>query len=179
MTAAAGIASSGCGAATAASGASPRKVYQDRFGNGEGNCVWACVATLFGLPLEQLRLPPPAAPELLDWTKENTPALAFHNVDLATNFRLIDGYKDVKGVGPSRWAYDIPDTWEPPVRGFWIAGVNSLGLKRTEEDPYFPMPALHAVVMLGREMYHDPNPSYADRVPYEPTVVDKSWWTGA
>lgn len=155
----------------------PERVSQDRFGNGEGNCVWACVATLFGLPLDRLRLPPPCAQELLDWTKENAPTLEFHDVDLARNYRIEEGFPDVEGVGTGRWAYDVPDEWEPPVQGFWIAGVESLGLKRTVEDPYYPMPALHAVVMHGRTMFHDPNPKYADRVPYEPRVVTMEWWT--
>lgn len=159
------------------SGASPRKVYQDRFGSGEGNCVWACVATLFGCGLNELRFPPPCANELLAWSKENAPALEFHDVDLARNYRLQGGFPDYEGVGSERWAYDIPKEWEAPVMGFWLAGINSLSLKLPIENPYYPMPGLHMVIMRGREMYHDPNPAYADRVPYTPTVVTQTWWT--
>jgi hypothetical protein len=173
-----GTASSGCGVAIAVSGASPRRVYQDRFGYGEGNCAWACVATLFGVGLDRLRLPPPSDSELMAWSKGAAPMLEFHNRDLATNYRIEEGYEDVEGVGTGRWAYDVPDEWEPPVPGFWLASVNSPGLKRPVEDPYYPMPALHMVVMCGRDMYHDPNPRYADLVPYEPTVVGQTWWTG-
>lgn len=179
MSTAAGIASSGYGAADAASGASLRKVYQDRFGWGDGNCVWACVATLFGCELDDLRDQEAGATceDLLVWSKNHVPTLEYNDVDLATNVRLVGGFEDIDGVGSERWTYDVPTEWEPPVPGFWLASINSLGLKRPVEDPYYPLPALHMVVMLGRQMYHDPNPNYADRVPYEPTVVMQTWWT--
>lgn len=151
-----------------------RKVYQDRFGYGEGNCAWACISTLFDIPLDDLRHPPPCAEDLLRWTQEYMPHLEYHHIDLGRNFRLVEGYDYVEGVGTERWTYDLPDAWDPPVEGYWLASINSLGLKRPVEDPYYPMPALHMVVMRGRELFHDPNAQYAD---YEPTVVMQTWWT--
>jgi hypothetical protein len=79
---------------------------------------------------------------------------------------------------PERWTYDLPETWEPPVDYHWLASIYSPRLKRPVEDPYYPLPALHMVVMKGPVMVHDPNPDYADQVPYEPTVVMQTWWTG-
>lgn len=154
-----------------------KPVYQDRFGLGQGNCAWACVASLFEISLDDLRFPPPTDDNLREWTNLNMPDTEFHYRDLGFNYRVVEGYPDVEGVGTGRWAYDLPDEWDPPAADYWLASVNSLGLKRPVEDSYYPMPALHMVVMRGRDLVHDPNPKYAARMPYTPTVVAQSWWT--
>lgn len=157
-----------------------KKVYQDRFGF-EGNCVWACISSVFDIPLDELRFPPASVQALEAWSEANLPHLKFRNQDLATNFRLEGDFPHAEGVGTERWAYDLPERWYPPkaaaTGGYWLASVYSLGMEREENDPYYPLPSLHMVVMRGRELVHDPNPNYADRVPYTPTVVMKTWWT--
>jgi hypothetical protein len=129
------------------------------------------------LDIETLRYPPPTDTDLAKWTSDTFDSIEYHYSDLAHNFRVVEGFPDVEGVGTGRWAYDLPEVWEPPTEDYWMASVCSLGLKRPVEDPYYPMPALHAVVMRGASLVHDPNAAYADRVPYEPTVVAQSWWT--
>jgi hypothetical protein len=156
-----------------------RKVYQDKFGHGEGNCAWACVASIFDLDIEAVRYPAgPSLDDLRLWTKNHYPALTLHGRDLGFNYRIVrGGYKRVPRVGTGRWTYDIPVTWTAPTPGYWLASIFSLKLKRPIEDPYYPMPNLHMVVMKGRELVHDPHPSYAELVPYQPTVVMQTWWT--
>lgn len=150
-----------------------RPVFQDRFGYGEGNCAWACVASILEIDLDDLRFPPPTDADLLAWTEQHT-SLRYNFVDLGTNFRVVGGFPDAPSVGTGRWTYDLPAEWTPPPTEFWMATINSLGLERPVSDPYYPMPALHAVVMQGRKIAHDPNPAYA--LPYDPTVVAMSWW---
>jgi hypothetical protein len=154
-----------------------KPVYQDRMGYGQGNCVWACIASIFEIPLELLRYPPPCETVLRRWTAREQPYLQFHYTDLSTNYRLVEGYPDVPGVGTARWAYDVrePDDYDPPEAEFWIASIPSPVLKRPIEDSYYPMPALHAVVMQGRECVHDPHPDYAIN-PY-PRVAAAARWT--
>jgi hypothetical protein len=153
-----------------------KPVYQDRRGYGQGNCVWACVASIFEIPLELLRYPPPCEADLRRWTAFHQPYREFHYADLSTNYRLVDGYPEAPGVGTSRWAYDLcePGDYEPPEVEFWIASIPSPGLKLPVEDPYYPMPALHAVVMRGDTCVHDPNPDY--RINPHPQVVAAEWW---
>lgn len=153
----------------------PAKVYQDRFGNGKGNCAWACIATIFGLSLDDLRYPPPYTTDILRWTEETYPGLAYNNVDHGRNYRIVEGFPDVPGVGSGRWTYDLPDDYDPPPAEFWMATVFSPGLKRGVEDPYYPMPGLHAVVMQGKTLYHDPNPAYETPRDVTPVVM-KTWW---
>lgn len=151
-----------------------KPVFQDRKGFGQGNCVWACIASIFEIPLDTLRYPPPFTEDVLAWTKEHYPALEFHNVDLGFDYRL----RDVPGIpeGEQRWHYRLRRKWEPPTDDYWIASVDSQGLMRPVEDPYYPMPALHAVVMKGRDLVHDPNDSYP-LGSYKPKVVMQSWWS--
>lgn len=153
-----------------------QKVFQDSFEFGKGNCVWACVASLFDLDLDDLRFPPPSDGELMAWSKRELPHLTFNNVDYGHNYRVVDGYPDCPGVGTGRWTYDLrpEDERINPTTEFWLASVNSLRLKRPVCDSYYPMPALHMVVMRGNEIWHDPNPKNPRK--YEPTVVMATWW---
>lgn len=153
-----------------------RKVFQDKFDFGKGNCVWACIASLFDLNLADLRWPPPSSEMVMEWSKGELPHLDYHNVDYGTNYRIEEGYPDCQYVGTGRWKYDLRPENEriKPTVEFWIASVNSLQLKRPICDPYYPMPALHAVVMQGDKLWHDPNPK--NPRDYEPTIVMASWW---
>lgn len=153
-----------------------RKVFQDKFDFGKGNCVWACIASLFDLELSDLDYAPPTSQDLIDWTKREMSDLEFHNVDYGYNYRVVDGYEDCEHVGTGRWTYDLrPDEEKiKPTTEFWLASVHSLQLKRPICDSYYPMPALHMVVMQGDKLWHDPNPK--NPRDYEPTVVMASWW---
>lgn len=156
-------------------------VFQDRFDYGFGNCAWACIASILEQPLEDVQggRRPPSIADLIEWTAEYVPELSFNSLDLCYNFRPVNGYPDVPELGTERWTYDIHKDWEPPdasaTDGYWIASVPSQTLKRPVEDPYFPMPSLHAVVMHGRYCVHDPN-SY-NRIDPEPQVSMQYWWT--
>lgn len=152
-----------------------KPVYQDQFGYGKGNCVWACVASLFDIPLDDLRLPAPTDEELSAWFEEQLPDLELHHRDMAVDYRVIEGYPYVEGVGTGRWTYDLPKKWTCPTRGYWMASIHSPGLMTPVESHYYPMPGMHMVVMKGRKLVHDPNPNY--EVPYEPEIVEQHWWT--
>jgi hypothetical protein len=149
-------------------------VYQRHIGEfGKGDCAWAALASLFEEPLESFHYDMLEAPSNEDerkLTECRWPHLEYHFRDLALNLRLEECY----GAGGERWHYDYPETWEPPVPGFWIASIESQSLKRPVTDPYYPMPALHAVVMHGRDLAHDPNPNNEFRLT---PMVGQSWWT--
>lgn len=151
-------------------------VYQDQFDYGRGNCMWAAIASVFEVNLEQFRLcAPPCGDDIRKWTEIAYPHLTFHYRDLCTNYRVVKGFPDVPNWRTGRWAWDDPDqdAWEPPPAEYWIASVHSQRLKRPVEDGYYPMPALHAVVMNGHKMVHDPNPKNGA---YTPIVCGQSWW---
>lgn len=128
-----------------------RPVYQTKFNYGEGDCFSACVASIFEVLLSAATMRP-YPDDIVAWTQRNYPALEYVSIDLCTNYKAHE----------DRWTYDLADinTIAPPTRGYWIASVPSLRLKRPPSDPYYPMPALHAIVMRGAAQVHDPNPNY-------------------
>lgn len=136
------------------------------------------MASIFEHPIERYHDCEPGATDekVKQWTEHGLPGWEYHSRDLAYNFRVEEGYPDCPGVGAGRWAYDLPDDYEPPPVEFWIATVYSPALKRPVEDSYYPMPALHACVFKGKELAHDPNPAYANYPP-ERTVVMLNWFT--
>jgi hypothetical protein len=121
--------------------------------------------------LEDLRYPPPYDDDIAEWTSKNLPGMYYHSRDLCTNYRMDDE--------TGKWSYDYPtDSLVPPVAGFWMAAIPSPGLKLPPEDPYYPMPALHAVVFKGSRLYHDPNPKYKGHwVNKFPVVLRLNWWS--
>lgn len=154
-------------------------VYQDTFGHQEGNCAWACIASIFELCLDDLRgeRSGPTDYNLRVWTEENLPDHEYHYVDRARNYHLVPGPSVPEHPYPERWCYDVPEgPFLPPEPEYWIGVIFSLEITRPPEDPYYPMPGLHAVVMRGIEMVHDPHP----RNPWPrptPPIVAMSWWT--
>lgn len=158
-----------------------KPVFQDTFGHGNGNCAWACVASIFELSLPEAQgvFGPPDESELRIWTRMKLPDMTFHSIDLGYDYEVVDGYPDCEGVGTGRWTYKVAADWEPPdasaTGGYWMATIPSQKLVRPVEDPYYPMFALHAVVMFGRLCVHDPNPN--NRPDPSPLVVDQHWWT--
>jgi hypothetical protein len=156
-------------------------VFQNKFGFGEGNCAWACLASVFELSLDSMPTEPPYPQDWFDWTQENVPHLVYTNKDLAYDYELRGSFPKTKDFGTKRWTYKVNLQWEPPdasaTGGYWIATVPSQRLKRPVEDPYYPLPALHAVVMLDRECVHDPNPH--NTLDPSPLVIQQTWWTHA
>lgn len=159
-------------------------VYQQHFGWGEGDCTWACLASIFEEPLESFAYSKVMAlsdGDLMKLTEQRWPHLEYVHADLATNYRIVDGPYDVPGVGSQRWAYDLPrpDKWAPPLCGatdyFYLGSVHSQKLMHPVESPYYGMPGLHSVVMHGREVAHDPNPNndpYGEPLP----IVGIGFW---
>lgn len=157
-----------------------KPVFQDTFGHGQGNCAWACVASLFelSLPEAQQHFGPPDFQDLREWTKLFRPELEYKYIDLGYDYEIVDGFPDCEGVGTGRWTYKIAADWEPPdaslTDGYWLATVPSQKLVRPVSDPYYPMAALHMVVMRDRVCVHDPNPN--NDLIRHPQVIDLHWW---
>lgn len=153
-------------------------VYQTRFGWGEGDCFWACLASIFEEPLESFhygKLLAPNDPDIAKLSECRWPRLKFHFDDLGRNYRLVDGPSVPGHPHPQRWKYDPPAEWDAPTLGYWIASVFSQKLRHPIESPYYGMPGLHAVIMHGRHVVHDPNPH---NVPYESvSPIMRTWWT--
>lgn len=157
-----------------------KPVFQDSFGFGNGNCTWAAVASIFELSLSEAQgeSGPGDSADVLAWTKARFPNLSFNNLDLGYDYEIVDGYPDCEFVGTGRWTYKIAKYWDPPdaaaTDGYWLGVVPSQRLKRPVCDPYYPMVALHAVVMLGRKCVHDPNPKNV--LIEHPQITQLSWW---
>lgn len=153
-------------------------VYQERFGWGEGDCVWATLASIFEIPYPEMgteRIASPHYSDVRKWTECRFPYLEYHYEDWSVNYRLVPGPSIPEHPSPTRWAYDVPDEFEPPVEGYWMGTIHSLSLRAPLESAYYGMPGLHAVVMKGRKLVHDPNPHNVHEKP--PQLVMASWWT--
>lgn len=151
-------------------------VYQEHFGWGSGDCAWAALASIFEEPLESFeydngRLEALSDGDLKKLTEVRWPHLKFLYLDLARNYRVAEV------AGRDRWAYDLPtpDEWWPPTDGYYFGSVHSQKLRAPEDSDWYGMPGLHAVVMKGRTVAHDPNPTnapYPDPVP----ITGCGWW---
>ncbi len=145
--------------------------FYDPLEETRGDCVAACVATIFELPLEEVDIRGGASfQDVCDWTKAFKPHLRYNERDLCTNHRIVS--EDPETI----WAFDLPDPSEaidPPTDGLWIAHVVSpRGLLK--HGPYRGMPIEHAVVMCGPEMVWDPHP---DRHQGVGRMTGMGWWT--
>jgi hypothetical protein len=146
-----------------------RRIFQDRLGNQQGNCVWACIASLFPqFELDDLRYPPPIPDEVEAWTEKHLPDVQFRHRDLAINHEFNEETE--------KWSYDPPETWEPPCEGLWMGSIHSRGLMSPPESAYYGMPALHAVVMQDWELWHDPNPNYQNTIHLPFVLIEQTWW---
>jgi hypothetical protein len=144
-----------------------RRVEQSRGydGNGGGDCVAACLATIFEIPLDEVGIADgPSATELADWTRRRYPWLECREQDHGKDYREVEG---------GLWTYDIPEESPAPLTGgIWMASVVSpSGLLR--HGPYAGSPVLHCVVMRGRQCAWDPSPS---RDECFGVVVLQTWW---
>lgn len=143
----------------------------------KGNCVAACVASIFGVTLGWLEekgiVPGSGFQDVASWTSEHWPGLEYRERDLCTNFRVVEG--EGRGGEDDRWEYDLPDPethHDPPACGYWIAHVVSpRGFLKS--GPYRGMPIQHAVVMRGANMVWDPHPQRDMGVGQ---LVGMGWW---
>lgn len=152
-------------------------VDQTSFGYGEGDCAWACLASIFEEPLESFgydKLMAPNDPDLAKLTACRWPHLECHTVDLGHDYRLVDGPSVPGHPHPQRWTYEPASRWVPPTDDYWMATVFSQSLKHPPESPYYGMAALHAVVMHGDRLAHDPNPRNEQKMM---PLVMQTWWT--
>ncbi len=155
-----------------------RPVFQDQFGYGSGNCAWACIASIMECEIDDLGcrgLASPTDPDIDKLTELRWPGLESRHEDCAYDFEMVAVPLDWGGDLGVRWTYKVPGRWTPPTQGHWMASIFSPGLTRPKSDPYYPLPALHAVVMRGAEKVHDPHPDYADTELLSPVVM-KYWW---
>lgn len=123
------------------------------------------------------KIMPAADEDLAKWTECRFPEYEFHWKDLCYDYDTVPADPSWGG-DPYRWTYKVPLTWEPPPADYWMASVYSPALTRPPEDPYYPFPALHAVVFRGDKLAHDPNPQYGpeDQKGYS-VVLRQTWWT--
>lgn len=143
-------------------------------GKGRGNCVAACVASIFGLSLAEVEdgLPDGSTTnDLMAWTTSRFPWLECRNTDHSENYREVEPPSDEDPEGV--WAYDLPSVRpEAPTIGLWMAGVVSpRGL--LQHGPYRGSPILHAIVMCGGELVWDPHPKRAEGVG---ALIERTWW---
>ena len=132
-----------------------RGVYQTRKGFGRGNCVAACLATVLEVPLEEVDWIQGYSQEIVAYTKRWLPAWEYVSVDMGYDYDLVP--MPELGEGQSRWTYKLYPYEKPPTEGYWFASVPSKSLVRPPENDYYPLPALHFVVMKGDELAWDPN----------------------
>lgn len=137
---------------------------------GGGNCVAACVASIFEVPLSDCS---PEIPDggsftaVCEWTAKRHPGIR-------ANCKIVGGHWFKRGT-IERFVDSYPpvDVVEPPVSGYWIAGVVSPRgvLMRVDQEI---KPSLHCVVMYGSELVWDPHPKREMGIG---GVYDATWWT--
>lgn len=126
---------------------------------GGGNCVAACIASIFELPLPQVFPEVPnggSAQAIFDWTAKHHPGLAYVDRTLGRYeqrgelYHEVDGYEVIEHAPQERlppWSVD-----------FWIGYfVSPRGVLSHKEYGIWH-PSLHAVVCRRREVLWDPHP---------------------
>jgi hypothetical protein len=152
----------------------PVEQTQMRPGGG-GNCVAACVASIFEVPLSDCW---PEIPNgggfqyVCNWTARRFPGLQVSGKNVAPPV-------EVKRGNFTRWI-DVPvpvQVLTAPVYGcYWIASAVSprAAMQKMADDEY--RPSLHCVVMRGSEVVWDPHPKREMGIG---GVVSGLWWIAA
>jgi len=151
-------------------------------GPSRGNCVAACVASIFEIPISQADATGTGyGQDLMTWTTEQYPALRC----VHTSLTKIEDDWDQTGEGWRNW----PELGDHREFGYWIAGVHSPRIPdeimrgcgcadrtpggdpdcewchgKPDERFLGIQWGLHAVVMNDRELVWDPSPRRADGV---------------
>jgi hypothetical protein len=127
-----------------------RPVEQTSFSpGGGGNCVAACVASIFELPLSDCfpEIPNGGNPNAVaEWTRSRYPGLRAASRDFYDDLGL-----------PRRLGFRDVD-WPTCIRSYWIAYVESPRAKAAGVLDLYGYPTQHAVVMHGWELAWDPHP---------------------
>lgn len=144
------------------------KVTQTKFGDGKGNCVAACLASIFELDIDDVDIQPaPSANDLLEWTKRNYPDLSCIIQDFGENYQEVED---------GLWRYDFPEEkFDPPPEhdSYWLLGAKSPRIV-IESGPYRGMPGLHCVVMKDDQIVWDPHPD-SDKAEVG-DWLERIWW---
>lgn len=125
---------------------------------GGGNCVAACVASIFELPLTMTYPEIPlggGAQKVMDWTERHYPAL--HYVDRSHGRYEQQGDRYVE-LEPYEVLEHMRQDLIPWGVEFWIAYVVSPRGVISHHDWGYWHPSLHAVVCSGSEVVWDPHP---------------------
>lgn len=131
-------------------------VYQNRFGEGYGNCMQAAFATLFDLKLEEV----PNFIEIDNWH------------DAMWEFFKTQGYEydgfieNPRNLGS--WGHDKMElvSKNPGVNGYFYAVVNSPKLFDPVRYVEGNSPTHAVIIDKNLNIVHDPNPAYADLEKY-------------
>lgn len=154
-----------------------KRVEQTRSGDGlgSGNCVAACLASIFELSLPEVERDLPDGPsltQLSEWTRQRFPWLECRTVNYGENYREVEPPSDDEPDG--RWTYDLPaERPAAPTKGFWMASIVSPRGK-LRSGPYRGGPMLHCMVMRGEQLAWDPSPQ-RDEGRGAPLVMC-TWW---
>jgi hypothetical protein len=117
---------------------------------GNGNCVAACVASIFDVPLSDCYPDIPLGGDfnaVCRWTDARYPGLAACSVD----------FFDAEAWKPIRRPLEDVE-WPTHRRSFWIAFVESPRAAAAGVLDSYGLPTQHAVVMHGSELAWDPHP---------------------
>lgn len=155
-----------------------KPVFQTSFFDPEdetrGNCLHACIASIFEWSIDFLDLPNPCySQDVIDWTNRYWPGWQCVDMDYRTNY--LESSKPTEERPEGGWVYDDPSEWFAPHYGYWIGTIYSPRIKRPKSDPYWPRSGLHAVVMKGYKLAHDPHPEGLKEIGDE-TILGALYW---
>ena len=151
------------------------RLYDPEADSPRGNCVAACIASIFEMDIEVVDTElqdGPSASDVAEWTNNNCPGLEYRSIDLVP----FESWEQCDDEDGERWTHGWPDEnkWLDyvPTLGYWMASVVSpRGL--LAHGPLRGMPVTHAVVMKGSAVVWDPHPK---RAMGTGVVYALNWW---
>lgn len=117
---------------------------------GRLGCLSACVATVFGISLNDAPNP------YTEWVKKSSPKRT------AAGWKVVDKWFSKRGFKTmySKYSGDVPE-------GYWIAIVPSRYSKNKNDT--------HAVIFKGSEFFFDPYPDYVRSYELDEVINIYSW----
>lgn len=141
-----------------------------------GNCLHACIASIFHLEIDSIGLPDICyAQDVINWTNQRYSGWQCINQDWCTNYQVASEPTDERPQGG--WVYHDPEYLVAPHYGYWIGAIYSPRIKLEKSNPYWPRSGYHAVVMKGYNCVHDPHPE--GNIDFEGPVLNGIWWVVA
>lgn len=116
---------------------------------GGGNCVAACIASIFELPISDVFPDVPNGggyQEICRWTESRYPALTVCSKDLFNITSWTPDRRNLAEVDP------------PQFLGWWVAYVESPRAAKKKCYDCYGLPTQHAVVMRHNRLMWDPHP---------------------